>query len=75
VSSSVRGVLFRRTYLGEIRYGTTSKRDVFGQHRVSRRDPKDVLVVPQPRWRIVSDELWAAAHARLAASRRTYLRM
>jgi len=72
--SSVRGVLYRRTYLGEIRYGMTKKRDAWGQRRTSKRPCSEVLVVSQPAWRIVSDDLWRAAHARLDSAQRSYLR-
>jgi site-specific DNA recombinase len=66
--SSVRSVLFRRTYLGELRYGMTRKRDMWGQRRTQKRPNAEVLVVDQPLWRTVSQGEWDAAHARHAAS-------
>jgi site-specific DNA recombinase len=73
-SSSVHGALYRRTYLGEIRYSMTRRRDRWGQLAFQRRAESEHVVVAQPAWRIVDDTLWAAAHKRLADSRATYLR-
>jgi hypothetical protein len=72
--SSVRSALHRRTYLGEIRYGMTKKRDAWGQRRTQKRPVGEVLVVSQPAWRIISDAAWQAAHARLDAASQTYTR-
>ena len=63
---------YLRTYLGEIRYLATRKRDAWGQRRTQRRPPNDLIVVPQPAWRIVSDADWEAAHARLSATTQTF---
>jgi site-specific DNA recombinase len=70
--SAIRAVLYRRTYLGEIRYGMTKKRDSWGQRRTKRRPANEVIVVQQPAWRIISDAEWQAAHARLDAVRDFY---
>lgn len=72
--SAIRSVLYRRTYLGEIRYGMTKKRDAWGQRRTTRRPASDLIVVSQPTWRIISDTEWQAAHERLEAVRGVYLR-
>jgi DNA invertase Pin-like site-specific DNA recombinase len=74
-TSSVRAVLYRRTYLGEIVYGQTRKRNTWGQKKYERRPESEWTRVAQPAWRIVSDEEWAAAHARLGAAAQTYLRI
>ena len=66
--SSVRSILYRRTYLGEIRYGMTRKHDTWGRRRTQKRPDAEVLVVDQPVWRIVSQAEWDAAHARFAAT-------
>jgi site-specific DNA recombinase len=63
--SSVRSVLHRRTYVGEIRYGMTKTRDQWGQRRTQKRPASDVVIVTQPAWRIISDAEWQAAHSRL----------
>ena len=70
--SAIRSILYRRTYLGEIRYGMTKKRDAWGQRRTKRRPAHEVIVVQQPAWRIISDAEWQAAHARLDAVRDFY---
>jgi site-specific DNA recombinase len=69
--SSVRAVLYRRTYLGEIRYGMTAKRDRWGQRRYHKRPATEWLSVDQPAWRIVTDAQWEAAHRRLQAAQAT----
>ena len=61
-------------YRGELTWNKTRKRDKWGQKRPTDRDPKDWITVPVPHLRIVSDELWAAAHERLETSRHAYLR-
>jgi site-specific DNA recombinase len=72
--SSVREILYRPLYRGEIVWNRTKRRDAWGVKHQSERPPDDWVRVPAPHLRIVSDELWQAAHARLAASRATYLR-
>ncbi len=72
--SAIRSVLHRRTYLGEIRYGMTRKRDAWGQRRTTRRPASDLIVVSQPAWRIISDAEWQSVHERLKAVRGVYLR-
>lgn len=70
--SSVRDTLHRRTYLGELRYLATRKRDSWGQRRTLRRPASDLIVVPQPAWRILSDAEWAAAHERMSRTSQTF---
>jgi DNA invertase Pin-like site-specific DNA recombinase len=70
--SAIRSIFYRRTYLGEVRYGMTKKRDAWGQRRTKRRPAHEVIVVQQPAWRIISDSEWQAAHARLDAVRDFY---
>lgn len=69
--SSVYEVLHRRLYLGEIVYNQTRKRDRWGQHRQHARPESEWLKIPAPELRIVSDDEWAAAHARLQGARST----
>ncbi len=72
--SSVREILYRSLYRGEIVWNQSRKRDQWGQKRQRPRPASEWLRVPAPELRIVSDELWQAAHERLAATRTTYLR-
>jgi site-specific DNA recombinase len=73
--ASVRAVLYRRTYLGEIVYAATKPCDAWGPRQYGQRPESEWLRVPQPAWRVVGDELWTAAHQRLAATAQTYLRI
>ena len=72
--SSVRAVLYRELYRGEIIWNRTKKRDTWGVKRQRPRPESEWLRVPAPELRIVDEALWDAAHARLAATRQTYLR-
>ena len=72
--SSVRAVLYRELYRGEVVWNRTKKRDTWGVKRQQPRPESEWLRVPAPELRIVDEELWDAAHARLAATRQTYLR-
>ena len=72
--SSVRSVLFRRLYLGEVIWNKTKKRNPWGMQQQRKRPEKDWLKIPAPHLRIVSDAEWKAAHDRLEATRSVYLR-
>lgn len=69
--TSVYEVLHRRLYLGEIIYNQTRKRDRWGQRKPQARPESEWLKVPAPELRIVSDDAWSAAHARLSGARST----
>lgn len=71
--SSVREVLYRTSYRGEIRWSQTRKRDTWGKVKQAERPKAEWVTVPAPHLRIVSDALWAAAHARLRAAEALYL--
>jgi site-specific DNA recombinase len=71
-ASSVRTVLFRELYRGVVLWSRTRKRNVFGQPQLNPRDPSEWVRLDVPELRIVSDEVWQAAHARLDAARRVY---
>jgi len=62
VSSSVRAVLLRTLYRGEIVWNQTRKRDTWGRVHQHARPVEDRVHVPAPELQIVSPELWAAAH-------------
>ncbi len=72
--ASVREVLFRSVYRGEIVWNQTRKRDRWGRQRQANRPASEWIRIPAPELRIVSDEAWQAAHDRLAAARAIYLR-
>jgi site-specific DNA recombinase len=67
--SSVKVILDRRLYLGEVTYNRREKRDTWGQKRVRHRPQTEWICHTMPELRIVSDELWEAAHSRLAGIR------
>jgi site-specific DNA recombinase len=73
VQSSVHEALFRPRYRGELVWNTTKKRDQWGQRRGAKRQESDWIRIPAPHLRIVSDELWAAAHARIDATRKVFV--
>jgi site-specific DNA recombinase len=72
--SSVRQVLIRPIYRGEILWGKTKKRDPWGVRRARRRPEREWLRIPAPALRIIPEELWQAAQERLTAVRAAYLR-
>ena len=72
-SFQVRTVLFRTLYRGIVTWNRTKKRNAFGQVQQRPRDPREWLQVDVPEWRIVSEDLWQAAHARLDRARQNYL--
>jgi hypothetical protein len=71
--TSVRAILYRPVYRGEIIWAQTAKRDKWGRKRQSTRSESEWIKRPAPALQIVSDEEWAAAHARLEAVRGVYL--
>jgi len=72
--SSVRAVLRRPLYKGQIVWNRTRKRDVWGKKKQQDRPEGEWLVVLAPELRIVSDEVWENAHRQLAANRERYTR-
>jgi site-specific DNA recombinase len=69
--SSVREVLYRDLYRGEVIYGKTRK---VGPGKQVARPEAEWIRMAAPDARIVSDADWQAAHVRLTATRETYLR-
>ncbi len=67
-SSSVREVLRRELYRGVIIYNQSKKRDQWGQRRQQPRPEEEWLRLPAEELRIVSDELWNAAHVAIAVN-------
>ena len=72
--SSVRAVLHRSLYRGEIVWNRTKKRDAWGQTRRCDRPEADRVSVPAESLRIVPEALWRAAHARMSERRENYNR-
>jgi site-specific DNA recombinase len=72
--TSVREVLFRPAYRGEIVWNQTRKRDTWGRKHQTGRPEADWVRQAAPALRIVTDAEWKAAHARLDAARAVYLR-
>ncbi|CAN5882190.1 hypothetical protein BH18ACI5_BH18ACI5_17220 [soil metagenome] len=65
-------MLLRTLYRGEITWNQTRKRDGWGLKNRSER-PRDTWIqVDAPELRVVSDELWTAAHCRLAERQQKY---
>ena len=71
-SSSVREALYRTKYRGLVTYGATKKRTPDGRVKSQARPSEEHSLIDASALRIVSDELWDAAHARLAADRTRY---
>jgi site-specific DNA recombinase len=72
--SSVHEALYRELYRGRIVWNQTKKRDKWGRQQQHARPQAEWLTVAAPHLRIVEEELWAAAHARLTEAREKYLR-
>jgi site-specific DNA recombinase len=72
--SSVREVLYRTTYRGVVTWNQSRKRNRWGQHAQTARPASDWIEVAAPHLRIVTDQEWSAAHARLDAARASYMR-
>jgi site-specific DNA recombinase len=70
--SSVHEVLFRPLYRGEVVWNRTRKRNRWGEKRVADRPELEWLRRDAPELRIVPEDLWQAAHARIALSRAHY---
>lgn len=72
--SSIRTVLYRTLYRGAIVWNKTRKRDDWGRKHATKKAEGEWCHVEAPALRIVSEDLWQAAHARLGEARGVYLR-
>ncbi len=72
--SSVREILYRPLYRGDVVWNRSKKRDPWGVKKQRPRPEQEWIRIPAAELRIVSDELWNSAHDRLQATRATYLR-
>ncbi len=72
--SSIREILHRPLYRGEIIYNRSQKCDTWGQRHQTHRGEEHWIRVPAPELRIVTEAQWAAAQARIAEARAAYMR-
>lgn len=63
--TSVRSIVLRPIYRGEMIYNTTKKKDQWGQHKTTDRPEREWIRTPMPALRIVDDALWYTAQTRL----------
>lgn len=73
--SSIREILKRPIYRGEIQWNRARKRDGWGQRRWSKRPESEWMRMAAPKLRIVSPELVAAVDARRASMHERALRL
>jgi DNA invertase Pin-like site-specific DNA recombinase len=73
-SSSVRAILLRPLYRGEIVWGRTKKRLPSGRIKAQRRPEKDWHIIEVKHLQIVSDALWDDAQNHWNSVRQRYLR-
>ncbi len=73
-AGSVKEVLRRPLYRGEIIWGKQIKRDGFGMRKPHPRDERDWIRLPAPGLRIIDPDLAARVDRRAAAMRAAYLR-
>jgi len=72
--SAIREILLRELYRGVVTWGKVKKRDQWGR-KTYRAQPEAQWVRHEaPELRIVSNDLWQAAQARLQQARDTYVR-
>lgn len=67
--SSVREVLHRDRYRGVLVWNKTRLRDKWGARKQRPRPQSEWLSRPTPELRIISDDLWAEVHTRIATRR------
>ena len=72
--STVYEVLHRSLYRGEVVWNETKKRDAEGDTAITARHKSEWLRLDRPELRIVSDDMWNAAHARIDMARADYNR-
>jgi site-specific DNA recombinase len=72
--SSVREVLHRPLYRGEIIWNRSRKRDRWGVKNQTARPDQEWIRIPAPDLAIVDDALWTAAHAAMERQRERYSR-
>ena len=70
--STIRSMVHNPLYRGQIVYGQTSREDR-GESPI-KVPSTNVVRIEKPEFRIVPEDLWQAAHARLANTKASYLR-
>jgi Recombinase/Recombinase zinc beta ribbon domain len=71
-ASGIKAILGRELYRGKLMYGRTRNRWTPDGRKKERGDK--LVTVERPDLRIVEEPLWRAAHARMAAANKQYLR-
>jgi site-specific DNA recombinase len=72
--STVRELLYRTLYRGEITWNRSRKRNPWGQVQRQERPQAEWFSISAPELRIISDKLWQQVHERLDQQRTAYLR-
>jgi site-specific DNA recombinase len=70
--TAVREILLRPLYRGQVVWGRKKKRDTWGTKRYLDQPEATWTYTEDPAVRIVAEDLWHAAHRRLAAARALY---
>ncbi len=73
-AGTVRGVLMRRLYVGEVTWNRSQKRDGWGQRKTRQRAEGEWIRAPRPELRIIEPALWELVQERLETARASYLR-
>jgi site-specific DNA recombinase len=73
-ASTVREILHRPLYKGEVIWGQRRKKDPWGRKTYVEQPEQEWVRHSVPALRIVSDEQWQAAHERLGNAKAVYLR-
>ena len=73
--TSVRSVLYRPVYRGDLVWGRTAKRDSWGRKHQHRKPETNWIRQSAPTLQIVTEDEWTAAHARMSAARAIYLKV
>jgi transposase len=72
--TAVREMLYRPLYRGQIVWNKSQKIDRGGTRKQRRRPPEEWIQLDAPELRIVTEELWEAAHTRLDQAREAFAR-
>ena len=71
--SSIREVLHRPLYRGDVVWNRTRKRDAWGRRNQQPRAESERVSMQDPALRVVPEDLWRAVAERLATTRAAYL--
>lgn len=71
-ASTVRTILHRSLYTGHVVWGVRRKRNAWGESALTYRPAHEWVTRQDEALRIVSDDLWAAAHRRFAGLRQAF---